>query len=87
MGNKGLDFKHKEVINITNGKRLRFCTRCKCKFRNRSNYFYNCALKENRFIFDRDIVKNGYVTKGKQHRTGCIIKSKIEYEVVCKVEM
>ena len=22
MGDKGLDFKHKEVINITNGKRL-----------------------------------------------------------------
>ena len=24
MGNKGLDFKHKEVINITDGKRLGF---------------------------------------------------------------
>lgn len=24
MGNKGLDFKHKEVININNGKRLGF---------------------------------------------------------------
>lgn len=24
MGNKGLDFKHKEVINIVNGKRLGF---------------------------------------------------------------
>ena len=24
MGDKGLDFKHKEVINITNGKRLGF---------------------------------------------------------------
>ena len=22
MGDKGLDFKHKEVVNITNGKRL-----------------------------------------------------------------
>lgn len=28
MGQKGLDFKHKEVINITDGKRLRVCTRC-----------------------------------------------------------
>ena len=24
MGDKGLDFKHKEVVNITNGKRLGF---------------------------------------------------------------
>ena len=24
MGNRGLDFKHKEVINITDGKRLGF---------------------------------------------------------------
>ncbi len=30
MGQKGLDFKHKEVINITDGKRLRFCARCLC---------------------------------------------------------
>lgn len=30
MGNKGLDFKHKEVININDGKRLRLCTRCLC---------------------------------------------------------
>lgn len=30
MGQKGLDFKHKEVINITDAKRLRLCTRCNC---------------------------------------------------------
>ena len=30
MQDKGLDFKHKEVINITNGKRLGLCTRCLC---------------------------------------------------------
>lgn len=24
MGDKGLDFKHKEVVNINDGKRLRF---------------------------------------------------------------
>lgn len=28
MAGKGLDFKHKEVINITDGRRLRFCARC-----------------------------------------------------------
>lgn len=26
--NKGLDFRHKEVINITDGRRLRVCARC-----------------------------------------------------------
>ena len=28
MGNKGLDFKHKEVINITNAQKLRICAGC-----------------------------------------------------------
>ena len=28
MVDKGMDFKHKEVININNGKRLRICARC-----------------------------------------------------------
>ena len=27
-GGKGLDFKHKEVINITDGRRLRVCAGC-----------------------------------------------------------
>lgn len=27
---KGMDFKHKEVINIKDGKRLRVCARCMC---------------------------------------------------------
>ena len=27
---KGMDFKHKEVINIKDGKRLRICARCMC---------------------------------------------------------
>lgn len=27
---KGMDFKHKEVININDGKRLRICSRCLC---------------------------------------------------------
>lgn len=30
MQDKGMDFKHKEVVNITNGKRLRICARCMC---------------------------------------------------------
>jgi len=28
MSGKGLDFKHKEVVNINDGKRLRVCARC-----------------------------------------------------------
>ena len=28
MGQKGMDFKHKEVISIKDGKRLRLCARC-----------------------------------------------------------
>ena len=27
---KGMDFKHKEVINIKDAKRLRLCSRCMC---------------------------------------------------------
>ena len=30
--NKGMDFKHKEVINITDARRLRICTGCMCRF-------------------------------------------------------
>ena len=30
MQDKGLDFKRKEVINITDGRRLRLCSRCVC---------------------------------------------------------
>ncbi len=32
MAKKGLDFKHKEVINIKDGRRLRICTRRNCRF-------------------------------------------------------
>ena len=48
MQDKGLDFKHKEVVNIKNGKRLRICSRCMCRFRNWNNNIYNSALIENR---------------------------------------
>lgn len=30
MGQKGLDFKHKEVVNIKDGRRLRIRARCMC---------------------------------------------------------
>ena len=30
MQDKGMDFRRKEVINITDGKRLRICARCVC---------------------------------------------------------
>lgn len=43
MGGKGLDFKHKEVVNITDGRRLRICTGCNSRFRNRYDYIDYCA--------------------------------------------
>lgn len=33
MKEKGLDFKHKEVININNAQRLRVCTRRMRRFK------------------------------------------------------
>ena len=80
MGEKGLDFKHKEVININNAKKLRLCTRCNSRFKNRCYNVYNCALKENRyitFIFEGEITKKGYTTKKKQDRTGYIVKENL----------
>ena len=43
MPKKGLDFRHKEVINIKDGKRMRLCARRNCRFGNRDNNIYNCA--------------------------------------------
>ena len=53
MNDKGMDFKHKEVINIKDGKRLRICSRCMCRIRNWKNNFYNSSRrKENiKYIF------------------------------------
>ena len=34
MQDKGMDFRRKEVINITDAKRLRLCSRRMCRFRN-----------------------------------------------------
>lgn len=90
MGQKGLDFKHKEVVNISDGRRLRFCTRCNSRFRNRSYYFYNGCKKENRyskFEFERVRSKKDYVTKKNQKRTGYVVKEKYSYGVICKVEL
>ncbi len=46
MGEKGLDFKHKEVINIRDGKRLRTSSRCMCRFMYWKNYFYNSTRQQ-----------------------------------------
>lgn len=101
MGDKGLDFKHKEVVNIKDGKRLRVCTGCVCWFRNRNNYIYNGCKKENRYQYSKSLIKSGYmsftfdrvrkkkdyVTKKNQKRTGYVVKEKYCYDVVCKVEL
>lgn len=90
MQNNGMDFRRKEVINIKDGKRLRICARCMCRFGNRKDNFYNGCKKENRysrFEFERIRKKKNYVTKNKQKRTGYVVKEKYCYDVVCKVEL
>lgn len=90
MGQKGLDFKHKEVVNITDGKRLRICARRNSWFRNRDDYIYNGCKKENRcscFMIERERRKKDYITKNNQKRTGYVVREKFEYDVVCKVEL
>lgn len=39
MKEKGLDFKHKEVINIKDAKKLRICTGCVRRFAEWNNNF------------------------------------------------
>ena len=90
MGSKGLDFKHKEVINITDGRRLRICTRCNSRFRKWHDYIYNGCKKENRYIrfeFEREQVRKGYTTKQGENRTGYVVINEYKYDVVCKVEI
>ena len=101
MGQKGLDFKHKEVININDGRRLRLCSRCMCRLRKWNNYFYDGCKKENRYKFDKCLIESGYmsftferkrrkkdyVTKRNQKRTGYVVKEKYVYDVICKVEL
>lgn len=43
MGNKGLDFKHKEVINIVDGKRLGYVQDVTANLETRNYYFNNCS--------------------------------------------
>ena len=43
MGAKGMDFKHKEVISITDGKRLGFVKDVTADLESRNYYFYNCS--------------------------------------------
>lgn len=90
MGTKGLDFKHKEVINITDGRRLRICARCNSGFRKWHYHIYNGPKIENRcsrFVFEREQVRNGYVTKFGEKRTGYVVREECCYDVVCKVEI
>jgi len=90
MGTKGLDFKHKEVINITDGKRLRIRPRRNSRFRKWHHYIYNGCKKENgcsRFEFVREQARKGYITKQGENRTGYVVREKFLYEVECKVEM
>lgn len=42
MGSKGMDFKHKEVINITDGKRLGFVQDVTADLESRNNHIYYC---------------------------------------------
>ena len=90
MGAKGLDFKHKEVVNITDGRRLRLCAGCNCGFGVRDYHFYDGCKKENRysrFEFIRKVRRSGYVTRSGEKRTGYVMREKFVYEVVGKVEM
>jgi len=90
MGTKGLDFKHKEVVNITDGRRLRLCPRCNSRPRKWHNHIYNGPKIENRysrFVFEREQVRKGYTTKQGKNRTGYVVREECCYDVVCKVEM
>ena len=90
MGARGLDFKHKEVVNITDGRRLRLCARCNSRFRKWHYYIYNGPKKENRwdrFVFVREQVRKGYTTAQGENRTGYMVREEFVYEVECKVEM
>ena len=46
MQDKGMDFRKKEVINITDGRRLRICARCVCGFGYREDNIYNSARRD-----------------------------------------
>lgn len=101
MNGKGLDFKHKEVINIKDGRRLRICARCYSRLRKWSNNLYDGCKKENRYQYSKSLIESGYmsftfdrvrkkkdyVTRKNQKRTGYVVKEEYIYDVVCKVEL
>ena len=90
MGARGLDFKHKEVVNIADGRRLRLCARCNCRFGKWYYYIYNGCEIENRysrFTFVREQARNGYTTRQGEERTGYVVREEYIYDVVCKVKM
>lgn len=45
MSTKGMDFKHKEVINISDGKRLGFVQDVTADLTSRCYYFNYCSRK------------------------------------------
>ena len=90
MGTKGLDFKHKEVINITDGRRLRLRPRHNSRPRKWHNHIYNGPKIENRysrFEFVREQARKGYTTSNGEKRTGYVVRDKFVYDVICRVEM
>lgn len=50
MGQKGLDFKHKEVVNIKDGRRLRVCAGCDCGLGKWHDYLYYCATEVTNYL-------------------------------------
>ena len=89
MSQRGMDFKHKEVINITDGRRLRLCARCYSRFRKWNYHIYNGPKIENRYSrieFEREQIRKGYTTMQGEKRTGYVVREKFVYELVCKVE-
>ena len=46
MSEKGLDFKHKEVINIKDGRRLGFVQDVNADLSSRYNHFHNCTRQQ-----------------------------------------
>lgn len=51
MSAKGMDFKHKEVINIVDGKRLGFVQDVTAELESRAYYIYYCSRKFKTFKY------------------------------------
>ena len=87
MQEKGLDFKHKEVININDGKRLGYVQDVCADLETGNITHIIVENKYTKFGFDRKIVRKDYITANNQNRTGYTIKEEIKYDVICKVEL